>query len=154
MKYDLKTLNIWKEDSQSLKLLTGHSVKVIAGVHEYFPIYLGSRLLDVPVADLNLSVRSYNSLKRAGLNTVGDVISSIEGWQDLLRYRNLGRTSAVEIIKTLEEYQYSILEESEKRKYRQKVIEINGLVNCTQNVGIMPVDGHPVRSVFETSFVY
>lgn len=108
----------------------------------------------MPVADLNLSVRSYNSLKRAGLNTVGDVIRSIEGWQDLLRYRNLGKTSAVEIIKTLEEYQYSILEESEKRKYRQKVIEINGLVNCTSNSEIIPEDGHPVRSVFETSFVY
>ena len=72
---------------------------------------MGDQLLSVDIGDLNLSVRSFNCLKRVGWNTIGDILESIENWQDLLRVRNLGRTSAVEIIKALIDYQTSLLKE-------------------------------------------
>lgn len=82
---------------------------------------------------------------------MGDIIHSISGWQDLLRYRNLGRTSAIEIIEAIEDYQYSILEESEKTKYRQKVVEINGLVPCTQKRVGSDEGDTSVYTVFEAA---
>ena len=75
---------------------------------------MGQQLLDTDINMLNLSVRSFNCLKRAGWNTVGDILNNIETWQDLLRVRNLGKTSAVEIINNLKEYQASLLTESDK----------------------------------------
>lgn len=50
--------------------------------------------------ELNLSVRSFNALKRAGINTVGDIISMTE--EDFIRIRNFGKRSYDEIIGILE----------------------------------------------------
>ncbi len=70
---------------------------------------MGEQLLSVDIGELNLSVRSFNCMKRAGWNTIGDILESIENWQDLLRVRNLGKTSAEEIIRALIDYQSSLL---------------------------------------------
>jgi len=75
---------------------------------------MGQQLLETDVSMLNLSVRSYNCLKRAGWNTIGNILDNIETEQDLLRVRNLGKTSADEIIKNIKEYQDSILTESDR----------------------------------------
>lgn len=50
---------------------------------------------------LGLSVRSFNCLKRAGVNTVGDIISMTE--EDFMRVKNLGKRSRDEIISAIEE---------------------------------------------------
>lgn len=50
--------------------------------------------------DLDLSVRSFNCLKRAGVKTVGDIISMTE--EDFMRVRNLGKRSRDEIISVIE----------------------------------------------------
>ena len=55
--------------------------------------------LDVTIDDLELSVRSYNCLKRAGINTVSDLTSRSE--DDMMKVRNLGRKSLDEVIEKL-----------------------------------------------------
>ncbi len=59
------------------------------------------KVLEKTVEDLDLSVRSYNCLKRAGINTVDDLIKRSE--DDMLKVRNLGRKSLEEVIKKLED---------------------------------------------------
>ena len=49
---------------------------------------------------MDLSVRSYNCLKRAGINTVEDLIKKTE--EDMLKVKNLGRKSLDEVIHKLE----------------------------------------------------
>src|SRR5436189_1390848 len=51
--------------------------------------------LALPIEDLNLTVRSYNCLKREGIHTVGELVARSE--QDLLDIRNFGATSMQEI---------------------------------------------------------
>ena len=55
--------------------------------------------LDVTIDELELSVRSYNCLKRAGINTVRDLTSRSE--EDMMKVRNLGRKSLDEVIEKL-----------------------------------------------------
>ena len=57
-------------------------------------------LLDKNIEDLELSVRSYNCLKRAGIHKVSDLIQKSE--DDMLKVRNLGRKSLDEVINKLE----------------------------------------------------
>ena len=49
-----------------------------------------------PILDLELSVRSYNCLKRAGINTIGDLIKMTP--EQLVNVRNLGKKSLDEIM--------------------------------------------------------
>lgn len=55
--------------------------------------------LDVTIDELELSVRSYNCLKRAGINTVQDLTSKTE--DEMMKVRNLGRKSLDEVIEKL-----------------------------------------------------
>ena len=55
------------------------------------------------IAELNLSVRSYNCLKRAGCDTVGQILGLLEEDENALRkIRNLGSRSEKEILESLE----------------------------------------------------
>jgi DNA-directed RNA polymerase subunit alpha len=54
-----------------------------------------SRVLDLPIEELELSVRSYNCLKRAAINTVEDLTMRTE--DDMIKVRNLGRKSLEEV---------------------------------------------------------
>lgn len=56
--------------------------------------------LDTPVDELDLSVRSYNCLKRANINTVGELIAKTE--DEMMKVRNLGRKSMDEVKKKLQ----------------------------------------------------
>jgi len=58
------------------------------------------KLLVMSMEDMDLSVRSYNCLKRAGINTVEDLIKKTE--DDMLKVKNLGRKSLDEVIHKLE----------------------------------------------------
>ncbi|HHW48526.1 MAG TPA: DNA-directed RNA polymerase subunit alpha [Clostridiaceae bacterium] len=57
------------------------------------------KVLEMTVEELDLSVRSYNCLKRAGINTVEDLISRTE--EDMMKVRNLGRKSLEEVLQKL-----------------------------------------------------
>lgn len=58
------------------------------------------KVLEMTIEELDLSVRSYNCLKRAGINTVEDLINRSE--EDMMKVRNLGRKSLEEVIQKLE----------------------------------------------------
>ena len=58
------------------------------------------KLMVMSIEDMDLSVRSYNCLKRAGINTVEDLIGKSE--DDMLKVKNLGRKSLDEVIHKLE----------------------------------------------------
>ncbi len=59
------------------------------------------KVLETSVEDLDLSVRSYNCLKRANIHTVEDLTRRTE--DDMLKVRNLGRKSLEEVVKKLED---------------------------------------------------
>lgn len=60
-----------------------------------------SRNLEKPIEDLDLSVRSYNCLKRAGIHSLGELIEKTE--EDMMKVRNLGKKSLKEVKQKLEE---------------------------------------------------
>ncbi|GAA2179304.1 DNA-directed RNA polymerase subunit alpha [Brooklawnia cerclae] len=66
--------------------------------------------LALPVEDLNLTVRSYNCLKREGIHTVGELVSRSE--QDLLDIRNFGSKSIDEVKQKLAELGLSLKDSS------------------------------------------
>lgn len=60
------------------------------------------KVLEMNIEDMDLSVRSYNCLKRAGIHTVEDLTKRSE--DDMLKVRNLGRKSLDEVINKLQSY--------------------------------------------------
>ena len=94
-----------------------------------FPVYLGEEFLETPLDNLELSVRSYNCLWRAGIRNVGNIVNRIDNRTDLLHIRNLGIRSADEIMKALMEYQFSLLSDEGKKKYLARIDELNGKDN-------------------------
>ena len=82
--YDIRNMNIWKKEA---------------------PRESGSDYLRTEIAELNLSVRSYNCLKRAGCNTVGDILALLAEDEDGLRkVRNLGSRSETEILEKIQQF--------------------------------------------------
>ena len=62
-----------------------------------------SRIYDVPIEELELSVRAYNCLKRAGITRVGEVLERLEkGEEEILAIRNFGRKSLNELVEKLD----------------------------------------------------
>ena len=58
------------------------------------------------IEELDLSVRSYNCLKRAGINTIGELAQKTE--EEMMRVRNLGRKSLKEIMQKLREHGFEL----------------------------------------------
>ena len=78
-----KDLNIWKKEEPKTSKLKG--------------------LRDIDISELNLGVRSFNCLKRANCNTVGDILDLMyEEGNGLRKIRNLGTRSENEIKETIE----------------------------------------------------
>ena len=65
-----------------------------------------SKVLEMPIEEMDLSVRSYNCLKRANINTAEDLVKKSKG--DMLKVKNLGLKSIDEIIQKLEGYGLSL----------------------------------------------
>ena len=59
------------------------------------------KVLEMNIDELELSVRSYNCLKRAGINTVEELINKTP--EDMMKVRNLGRKSLDEVLAKLRE---------------------------------------------------
>lgn len=69
------------------------------------------KVLQMTIEELDLSVRSFNCLKRAGINTVEDLISKTE--EDMMKVRNLGRKSLEEVVAKLATLGYTLRKEDE-----------------------------------------
>ena len=70
-----------------------------------------TKFLEMPIEEMDLSVRSYNCLKRANINTIEDLVKKSKG--DMLKVRNLGLKSIEEVIAKLEEYNLSLRSEED-----------------------------------------
>jgi DNA-directed RNA polymerase subunit alpha len=64
------------------------------------------KVLEMNIDELELSVRSYNCLKRAGINTVQELCSKTP--EDMMKVRNLGRKSLEEVLQKLKELNLSL----------------------------------------------
>ena len=70
-----------------------------------------SKLLETPIEELDLSVRSYNCLKRAGINSVAELVERNE--EEMMKVRNLGRKSLEEVQQKLAGLGLSLRESDE-----------------------------------------
>ena len=69
------------------------------------------KVLEMTIEELDLSVRSFNCLKRAGINTVEDLISKSE--EDMMKVRNLGRKSLEEVIYKMNSLGFNLRKDDE-----------------------------------------
>lgn len=58
------------------------------------------KVLEMTIEELDLSVRSFNCLKRAGINTVGDLADKTE--DEMMKVRNLGKKSLEEVLQKMQ----------------------------------------------------
>ena len=123
--FDKLTLEVWTngvisaEDAVSLaaKIITEHLnlfVNLSAeGAGADIMVEKGDagkeKVLEMTIEELDLSVRSFNCLKRAGINTVEDLISRTE--DDMMKVRNLGRKSLEEVINKLDSLGFTLSKE-------------------------------------------
>jgi len=115
--YDKLTVEVWTNGSIGPKEAIGMAAKMLID-HLYSVVELSNRQmaedymierkseestrnLEKPIEDLDLSVRSYNCLKRAGIHTLGELIDKTE--EDMMKVRNLGKKSLKEVKQKLEE---------------------------------------------------
>ena len=126
--YDKLTLEIWTNGTISAKEAVALGAKVLTEHLNLFvdlssEAYAGDsimvvkddnaqdKILDMSIEELELSVRSFNCLKRAGISTVEDLIAKSE--EDMMRVRNLGRKSMDEVIAKLASLGFSLRQDEE-----------------------------------------
>ena len=123
--YDKLTLEVWTngsirpDEAVSLgaKILTEHLMLFVSLTDEAKDAEImvekeednKEKVLEMTIEELDLSVRSYNCLKRAGINTVQELIMKTE--EDMMKVRNLGRKSLEEVQEKLEELGLSLRKE-------------------------------------------
>lgn len=109
--YDKLTLEIWTNGTIDPEDAVSLSSKILI---EHFKLFLGltdqadkveimvekeeekkDKVLEMTIEELDLSVRSYNCLKRAGINTVQELVMKTE--EDMMKVRNLGKKSLEEV---------------------------------------------------------
>nr|MCR5154288.1 DNA-directed RNA polymerase subunit alpha [Lachnospiraceae bacterium] len=115
--YDKLTLDVYTDGtlgpdeavSLAAKVLSEHLNAFIdiseKGKQSVFPVTTVEQgqpeVVDMSIDELELSVRSYNCLKRAGINTVGELVNKTS--EDMMKVRNLGRKSLDEVIAKLKD---------------------------------------------------
>jgi len=120
--YDKLTLEVWTDGSIRPEEAVSLGAKILT---EHLNLFVGltqnaqdaeimvekeddkkEKVLDMPIEELDLSVRSYNCLKRAGINTVGELIQKTV--EDMMKVRNLGKKSLEEVQEKLAELGLSL----------------------------------------------
>ena len=125
--YDKLTIEVWTDGSLKAYEALSLAAKVMTGHLELF-IDLSEaarntkvmvekaeskreRILEMPIEDLELSVRSYNCLKRANISTVQDLANKTEA--DMMKVRNLGKKSLDEVTNKLHSLDLDFASEEE-----------------------------------------
>lgn len=113
--YDKLILEVWTDGTISAKEAISFSAKIL---NEHLNLFVNlsedaytteimvettektkEKVFEMTIEELDLSVRSFNCLKRAGINTVEDLINRSE--EDMMKVRNLGRKSLEEVMNKL-----------------------------------------------------
>jgi len=120
--YDRLTLSVWTNGSINPEDAVRESAKILARHIDLF-VHVGERLetvsveeeghgdvsettLGMSIEDLELSARSLNCLKNAGVKTVGELIKSSR--EDLMKFKNFGSKSLDEVAEKLAEYKLAL----------------------------------------------
>lgn len=125
--FDSLTIEVWTNGtiaaqdaiSLSAKILTEHLNLFVDLASEFCDTEImiekamdeKEKVLEMTIEELDLSVRSFNCLKRAGINTVEDLINKTE--EDMMKVRNLGRKSLEEVINKLDSLGFTLSSEEE-----------------------------------------
>ncbi len=125
--YDKLTIEVWTDGTISAKEAVSLAAKILT---EHLNLFVDlsdevsnteimvvkddsakEKVLEMTIEELDLSVRSFNCLKRAGINTVEDLINKTE--EDMMRVRNLGRKSLDEVVAKLASLGFALHDEDE-----------------------------------------
>ena len=125
--YDKLTLEVWTDGSINADEATSLAAKIMS---EHLMLFIDltehvnqveimvekeedekEKVLEMTIEELDLSVRSYNCLKRAGINTVEELIQKTE--EDMMKVRNLGKKSLQEVKDKLAELNLSLKKSDE-----------------------------------------
>jgi len=129
--YDKLTLEVWTDGSLRPEEAVSKSASIMVAHLKLFQNLAGiipeeevtdgtftevvedsnAKIMDMTIEDLDLSVRSYNCLKRAGINNVSELVQKSE--DDMMKVRNLGRKSMEEVKKKLIELGLGLSEDEE-----------------------------------------
>ena len=111
--------------SESAKILVQH-FSLVSGVTEVElpaePVDDGgipAKIYETPIEDLELTVRAYNCLKRAGITQVGEILEKMKKGQDeILAIRNFGQKSLDELMERLDQKGYLEMLDDDIRNFR------------------------------------
>lgn len=125
--YDKLTLEVWTNGTLTAKDAVSFAAKIL---NEHLNLFVdlseeagnvevmvvkdtdsNKQTLEMTVEELDLSVRSFNCLKRANIHKVGDLIEKTE--DDMMKVRNLGKKSLDEVIAKLAQFGLSLRQEDE-----------------------------------------
>ena len=125
--YDKLTLEVWTNGTMSAKDAVSYAAKIL---NEHLNLFVdlseetsgveimvvkgddtNKQTLEMTVEELDLSVRSFNCLKRANIHKVGDLIEKTE--DEMMKVRNLGKKSLDEVIQKLAQFGLSLRQEDE-----------------------------------------
>ncbi|MCI9128618.1 MAG: DNA-directed RNA polymerase subunit alpha, partial [Eubacterium sp.] len=120
--YDKLTLEVWTNGAFAVKEIVSLAAKIM---QDHISLFVDlsdtikgldilvkneddkqAKILAMAIEDMDLSVRSYNCLKRANIHTVEDLTRKTE--DEMLKVRNLGRKSLDEVILKLDSYGLSL----------------------------------------------
>ncbi len=126
--YDKLTIEVWTDGTVSPKEALSLGAKVL---NEHLNLFIDlsedtatteilvekddkgkEKVLEMTIEELDLSVRSFNCLKRAGINTVEDLINKSE--EDMMKVRNLGKKSFDEVKAKLNSLGFDLTIEEEQ----------------------------------------
>ena len=125
--YDKLTLEVWTDGTISAKEAVSLAARIMT---EHLNLFVTlsqeamdaeimvekddkgkEKALEMTIEELDLSVRSFNCLKRAGINTVEDLINKSE--DEMMKVRNLGRKSLEEVMAKLDSLGFTITKDDE-----------------------------------------
>ncbi|MBR3767940.1 MAG: DNA-directed RNA polymerase subunit alpha [Clostridia bacterium] len=125
--YDKLTLEVWTNGTLTAKDAVSFAAKIL---NEHLNLFVdlseeagnvevmvvkdtdsNKQTLEMTVEELDLSVRSFNCLKRANIHKVGDLIEKTE--EEMMKVRNLGKKSLDEVIAKLSQFGLSLRQEDE-----------------------------------------
>jgi DNA-directed RNA polymerase subunit alpha len=114
--FDRLTLEVWTNGtlkpeeaiSCAAKILTEHLMQFVSLTDQVLPVSMTQpeddkkeKVLEMTIEELELSVRAYNCLKRAGINSVAELVQRNQ--EDMMKVRNLGRKSLEEVEQKLQD---------------------------------------------------
>ena len=125
--YDKLTLEVWTDGTISAQEAVSLAARIMT---EHLNLFVNlsqeamdaeimvekddkgkEKALEMTIEELDLSVRSFNCLKRAGINTVEDLISKSE--DEMMKVRNLGRKSLEEVVAKLDSLGFKLSKDDE-----------------------------------------